>query len=623
MAHYTLREKDSEIEKVVLILIFIVAAILIFISLYFNLSIIPFKIPIGTTVVSKLILFKALYILMIFGYSIVYPGNFLRRKLKNANYLFYLIYTFMALLFFLMPIGSERSIFNQIANVLYILSVVALPYFFISTMCLIFNKNTEVENGLDKINTTSMDDFSLVFDTDKGKLVVPNPFQGMMVEGGAGSGKSASIIEPVILQCIEKGFSGFIYDFKGKPPTLGKTAFNGIKQFNTGVEFNIINFSDLKNSHRCNPINPTYLKTASHVEEAAIVLMRNLNPEFISKPDFWARNYQTVLKTLIMFLKQIEQSTGKRVCTLPHLVVLLLEDFNVIKDRINEDDFLRRVGSAVFSLDPEAAKQLAGIKGTIQSAVNRLYTKEIFYLLNPEKGDEVSLDVNNPERPSFLTVCNDPEITDALSPCISLIATRVMKLINQQNKTPSLFAIDELPQLYIPNLHQLPATGRSNKIITLLGLQDYSQLEHLYAKEAEIIVANMGTQFVGMTNNSKSAKRMVDLLGEKRKEEVSRTEGTNSDSESFRMGKDSIVLNSEVSGQKTGHFTGKIANGNPPSFHTQFKLYDKLKVNDPVLLNDTLSDEELQFKIDENWDNIDRDIHEILNSDDISWINND
>jgi hypothetical protein len=169
----------------------------------------------------------------------------------------------------------------------------------------------------------------------------------------------------------------------------------------------------------------------------------------------------------------------------------------------------------------------------------------------------------------------------------------------------------------------LPATGRSNKIITLLGLQDYSQLEHLYAKEAEIIVANMGTQFVGMTNNSKSAKRMVDLLGEKRKEEVSRTEGTNSDSESFRMGKDSIVLNSEVSGQKTGHFTGKIANGNPPSFHTQFKLYDKLKVNDPVLLNDTLSDEDLQFKIDENWDNIDRDIHEILNSDDISWINND
>lgn len=624
MAHHTLRDKDSDIEKVIVTFIFIIGGILFFLGLYFNFSFFSFSIPGKASIAKNLPIFKAFYMLVLFVYGFVFPGNFLKRRLKDANYINYTFATIVFSLFFLNPFIGNKDIVEKIFTVLYLVSIVVLPYVVIATMVLLFNKKQdETDHGLNKINSNALDQFSLEFETDKGKLVVTNPFQGMMVEGGAGSGKSVSVIEPTILLCIEKGFSGFVYDFKGKPPTLGKTAYNGVRHFNTNVQFKIINFSDLKNSHRCNPINPKYLKTASHIEEAAIVLMRNLNPEFIDKPDFWARNYQTVLKTLISFLKQIEESTGKKVCTLPHLVVLLLEDFNVIKDRINTDDYLRRVGSAVFSLDPEAAKQLAGIRGTIQSAVNRLYTKEIFYLLNPDKEDEVSLDINDPENPIFLAVCNDPEITDALSPCISLIATRVMKMINQQGKTPSLFCIDELPQLYIPNLHQLPATARSNKVITLLGIQDYSQLEHMYKKEAELIVGNMGNQFIGMVNSAKSANRMVDLLGEIRKEEVSSTEGDNSSSQSYRQGKDKMILNSEISGQMTGHFTGKISNGKPPAFHAQFKLYEKVKNTESISLNSTITDEDLLFKIDENWNMIDRDIHEILNSDDINWIDND
>ena len=620
MATHTLKEKDANTEKLIMFILTLAALLVISIVVLHHLKPIKYEIPFLAELGSKLLFIKAIFLVVIFGFAFVHPGMNTRTKLANANVIFYLLYTSIAMIFFIIPIKGNliTTYFLVGANVI---AVFALPYLVIATTSLLFQKkSTEPEEQLKQVNTKSLDEYSFRYETQKGPLVVPNPFQGMLVEGGAGSGKSASIIETTIYQALEKGFSGFIYDFKGSPPTLGKTAYNSCKQLNSKSRFAIINFSDLKNSNRCNPINPAYLKTASHCEEAAIVLMRNLNPEYIERPDFWARNYQTVLKGCIMFLQHIEQTTGRRVCTLPHLVTLLLEDFQAISERVNQNDQLRKMTSAVFGIDPQAVNQLQGVKGTIQSAINRLYTKELFYILNPSKEDEISLDVSNPADPIMLTVCNDPEIPDALGPAVSLIASRVMKLINQQGKNPSLFCIDELPTLYIPNLATLPATGRSNKVVTLLGIQDMSQLQFLYKDEAKMVLANMGTQFVGMTNNTETAKRVVDLLGQVRKEEVSRTESDSSTSESFRQHTENIVLNSQISGQRTGHFTGKIANGQPPQFHVQFKQFSDLKMDEPVKFQNTISDDDLRFKLDENWETIENDIRMILNNDDIQWL---
>src|SRR5690554_3338182 len=66
----------------------------------------------------------------------------------------------------------------------------------------------------------------LIYPTDKGPLHVHNVFQGIMVQGGAGAGKSASIIEPAIKQWVDQNMSMTIYDFKGNPPTLGRMAYN-------------------------------------------------------------------------------------------------------------------------------------------------------------------------------------------------------------------------------------------------------------------------------------------------------------------------------------------------------------------------------------------------------------
>ena len=55
---------------------------------------------------------------------------------------------------------------------------------------------------------------------------IHNPDHGIFVEGKPGSGKSASIIEPCHYNAINQGMSGLIYDFKGHPMSLGKSAYN-------------------------------------------------------------------------------------------------------------------------------------------------------------------------------------------------------------------------------------------------------------------------------------------------------------------------------------------------------------------------------------------------------------
>jgi hypothetical protein len=43
-------------------------------------------------------------------------------------------------------------------------------------------------------------------------------------------------------------------------------------------------------------------------------------------------------------------------------------------------------------------------------------------------------------------------------------------------------------------------------------------------------------------------------------------------------------------------------------------------MDEPVSMNNQISDEDLRFKMDENWDTIENDIRMILNNDDIQWL---
>jgi hypothetical protein len=99
--------------------------------------------------------------------------------------------------------------------------------------------------------------------------------RGLLVIGSPGSGKSYFVVEPVIKQHIEKGFSMFIYDYKYDD--LTKLAYNQFlkhkNMYKNEPEFHVINFDDLSRSARCNPLDPANMHDITDAVEAAKVIM--------------------------------------------------------------------------------------------------------------------------------------------------------------------------------------------------------------------------------------------------------------------------------------------------------------------------------------------------------------
>ena len=136
--------------------------------------------------------------------------------------------------------------------------------------------------------------------------------------------------------------------------------------------------------------------------------------------------------------------------------------------------------------------------------------------------------------------------------------------MNQQGKHKSVFLLDEAPTLFIPELSQLPATARSNKVSTILCVQDYAQLKKYYGThDAQVMRANLGNQFFGMTNNLETAKYVTELVGEHEKLARSISKSKEHTTECSSVKKELILTPPEVMNQRPGHFVVRISSADP------------------------------------------------------------
>ena len=156
-----------------------------------------------------------------------------------------------------------------------------------------------------------------------GWINVVNPFRATIVLGTPGSGKSYAVINNYIKQQIEKGFSMYIYDYKF--PDLSEIAYNHLMNHSYAYKvkptFYVINFDDPRKSHRCNPINPSFMTDISDAYESAYTIMLNLNRSWIQKQgDFFVESPIILLAAIIWFLKIYENG---KYCTFPHAIEFL------------------------------------------------------------------------------------------------------------------------------------------------------------------------------------------------------------------------------------------------------------------------------------------------------------
>ena len=426
------------------------------------------------------------------------------------------------------------------------------------------NKNEEVK----EISRNNID--SIYLESDKGTIEIANPYRGIIIQGGAGSGKSRSLFYPIIKQFIENDFSGILYDFKS--PELSEFAYSFYSEKNK-INFASLNFKSSANSVRLNPLSPKYLNKQAIAFEMATVLVNNLLPESIKKKDYWTRSSISVIAGAIWYLR----NNYPQLCSLPHLIAMILSfpSVQLIEKLSSDIETAGMISSLKEAYEMKAEKQIAGVVGTIKNALAQLNIPEIFYLLSE---DQINLELNNKDNPTFLVIGNDSTLSSTYAPIISLVISVCVRQMNQPGKHRSAIILDEAPTLFIPDFEQIPATARSNRVATVYGLQDYSQMVDKYgADKAQVMISNLGNQFFGRTVNEKTADMVVKLFG---KHDVTynststssgassggllsgRFSENNSTSVSQSVQQRERVKVSEIINLSAGKFYGTIAEGN-------------------------------------------------------------
>ncbi len=434
-------------------------------------------------------------------------------------------------------------------------------------------KSKEVFKKNKKSEKENLDGF--VFETKSGKVFLDNPYRGIYIQGGAGSGKSASIFEPIIQQIGEKQFTGILYDFKS--PELTNLIY--LSYQNTAIKVKNVDFKNPLTSDRVNPIHPKYLSKSAVAMELSTVIINNLSVESIKKMDYWNSNFKQVLAGVIWFLK----NDYPEFCTLPHAISLILHNpiEEVIKKVSQNFESAGFVASLLQSIELGSDRTTAGIVSTIQNSLSTLNTHEMFWILS---SNDVDLHLNNKENPAFLCLGNDSTLPTTYTPAISLIISVALRQMNQPDQQKSVVLLDEAPTIFIPNIEQIPATARSNKIATIFGVQDFAQLADKYGQDkSHVIISNLGNQFFGRITNGKTAEMVQNLFSKKDEIFVSKNDGTGSSGQFVHLQgnantgtseavqeRDRLKI-SELINLNQGEFVGIIAEGSPREFlKTQF-----------------------------------------------------
>ncbi len=460
----------------------------------------------------------------------------------------------------------------------------------------------------------------------KGWINVVNPFRATIVLGTPGSGKSYAVINSFIKQMIEKGYSGYIYDFKS--PDLSMIAYNHLLSHKEGYgkvkpKFYMINFDDPERSHRCNPIHPDFMSDIADAYESAYTIMLNLNKSWVSKQgDFFVESPIVLFAAIIWYLRIYK---GGKYCTFPHAIELLnrrYEDlFPILTSYPELENYLSPFMDA---WQGGAAEQLMGQIASAKIPLSRMISPQLYWVMT---GDDFTLDINNPNEPKILCVGNNPDRQNIYGAALGLYNSRIVKIINKKGMLKSGVLIDELPTIYFKGLDQLIATARSNKVAVCLGFQDFSQLKRDYGdKEAAVVMNTVGNIFSGQVVGE-TAKTLSERFGKVLQKRQSISINRQDVSHSFNTQMDSLIPPSKISTLTQGMFVGAVCDNineriDQKIFHAEIVI-DSAKVKAetdrykpiPILTDfhdDTPEKSRMKAIIQRNYEQVKADVIQII-----------
>jgi hypothetical protein len=408
----------------------------------------------------------------------------------------------------------------------------------------------------------------------KSWINIINPFRGLLVMGSPGSGKSYFIIQHIITQHIQKGFSMFVYDFKFDD--LTKHAYNQYLKYRhlypVQPEFYIIHFDQIFN--RCNPIHPATMADITDAAESSRTIMMGLNKEWIRKQgDFFVESPINFITALIWFLCNYRQG---KYCTLAHVIELAQVEYSKLFSILRTDPQIEvLINPFVSAFLNDATEQLEGQIASAKISLAKLASPQLYYVLS---GNDFTLDINNPNEPKIVCMGNNPQKSATYGAVVSLYVTALTRMMNRKNLHKSSLIFDEFPTIYFNGIDNLIATARSNKVATTLAVQDSSQLKMHYGKEQADVILNIVGNVISGQVSGETAKQLSERFGKimQDRESISINSRDTSISRSKQL--ELAIPQSKISSLSSGEFVGMVADN--PDQKIELKTFCAEILND-------------------------------------------
>lgn len=414
----------------------------------------------------------------------------------------------------------------------------------------------------------------------KSWINIINPRRSILVLGSPGSGKSYFLVENFIRQLTEKGMAMFVFDFKY--PELTTLTYNhflkNYHKYPPGTKFCPLNFTDPKYSGQCNPIAPATMLGMTDAVEASKTLLFSINKTWPAKQgEFFVESPVNILAAAIWFLRKYRDG---EFCTLPHVIELIHTPYTKLFTIFRAEPELETlIDPFVTSFTDNNMETLDSQMASVKIPLGRLSTPEFYYVLS---GNDFDLDINNPSAPKIFCLGGNAKQANALAPVISLYVDRLNKIINQPGKHPCALVIDEASTLRATSILETIATGRSNDIIVILALQDYSQLKRVYSREEAETIMNIAGNIISGQVAGETAKMLSERFGKTMQDRESLSINSTDTSLSKSQQLETVIPASTISSLSSGEFVGIVADD--PLQKIDLKMFHSSVVNDHVAI---------------------------------------
>ncbi|MHC5819250.1 MAG: type IV secretory system conjugative DNA transfer family protein, partial [Nostoc sp.] len=318
------------------------------------------------------------------------------------------------------------------------------------------NTSSEVVNGIRKTRIPE----------DATTLYFPEAQRGILVCGGPGSGKSFSMINPMIRSAIDQGFPLVLYDFKyseqesAKATSKGQAPILAGYALQRGYQVTVL-APGFAESAVANPID--FLRNNEDSEMArqlAITLNRNFQlGDKDSGNSFFTNAGDQLVQAVFMLAKGTEYPDimmCQAILGLPKLVkrVELAENLN----------FMVREAFAQFVSVAGSPETAASIVGTASGLFSRFMVKSALAAFCGKTN--IPLDLKGRQMVIFGM---NKEKRDVIAPLlVSILHLLVSRNVANKRTCPIVLGIDELPTLYLPALVDWLNQNREDGLVSIL-----------------------------------------------------------------------------------------------------------------------------------------------------------